>query len=135
MPWDVDPAFKRPGRFDKMIFVSPPDDEARATIFQIKLQDRPMEQIDYALLAKETDLYSGADIENVIELAAEEVINEIMRTGVERPLTMQDLKNAIQSTQPSTIDWLRTVKNYVKYANQGGLYNDVESFLSRYKRI
>lgn len=135
MPWDVDPAFKRPGRFDKMIFVSPPDDEARATIFQIKLQDRPMEQIDYALLAKETDLYSGADIENVIELATEEVINEIMRTGVERPLTMKDLKNAIHSTQPSTIDWLRTVKNYVKYANQGGLYNDVELFLSRYKGI
>ncbi|MGF9800963.1 AAA family ATPase [Brevibacillus agri] len=135
MPWDVDPAFKRPGRFDKMIFVSPPDEEARATIFRIKLHERPIEQIDYALLAKETDLYSGADIENVVELATEEVITEIMRTGVERPLTMKDLKNAIQSTQPSTIDWLRTVKNYVKYANQGGLYNDVESFLSRYKRI
>ncbi|MGF9820922.1 AAA family ATPase [Brevibacillus agri] len=135
MPWDVDPAFKRPGRFDKMIFVSPPDEEARVTIFRIKLHERPIEQIDYALLAKETDLYSGADIENVVELATEEVITEIMRTGVERPLTMKDLKNAIQSTQPSTIDWLRTVKNYVKYANQGGLYNDVESFLSRYKRI
>lgn len=135
MPWDVDPAFKRPGRFDKMIFVSPPDEEARATIFRIKLHERPIEQIDYALLAKETDLYSGADIENVVELATEEVIAEIMRTGVERPLTMKDLKSAIQSTQPSTIDWLRTVKNYVKYANQGGLYNDVEAFLSRYKRI
>ncbi|MFP3422291.1 ATP-binding protein, partial [Bacillus sp. SIMBA_161] len=66
MPWDVDPAFKRPGRFDKMIFVSPPDEEARKTIFSIKLADRPLEQIDYDLLAKETDLYSGADIENVV---------------------------------------------------------------------
>ena len=135
MPWDVDPAFKRPGRFDKMIFVSPPDEEARKTIFSIKLADRPLEQIDYDVLAKETDLYSGADIENVVETATEEVIAEIMRTGVERPIHMNDLKQAIQSTQPSTIDWLRTVKNYVKYANQGGLYNEVESFLSRYKRI
>lgn len=135
MPWDVDPAFKRPGRFDKMIFVSPPDEEARKTIFQIKLAERPMGQIDYDWLAKETDLYSGADIENVVELATETVIAEIMKTGVERPIEMNDLKQAIASTQPSTIEWLRTVKNYVKYANQGGLYNDVEAFLSRYKRI
>ncbi|GED71276.1 hypothetical protein BRE01_49780 [Brevibacillus reuszeri] len=94
-----------------------------------------MEQIDYDLLAKETELYSGVDIENVVETATEEVIAEMMHTRVERPIHMNDLKNAIQSTQPSTIDWLRTVKNDVKYANQGGLYNEVETFLSRYKRI
>ncbi|MCM3145057.1 AAA family ATPase [Brevibacillus sp. MER 51] len=135
MPWDVDPAFKRPGRFDKMIFVSPPDEEARKTIFQIKLAERPVVEIDYDWLAKETDLYSGADIENVVETATEMVIAEIMKTGFERPIQMNDLKQAITSTNPSTIEWLRTVKNYVKYANQGGLYNDVESFLSRYKRI
>ncbi|MGG4447393.1 AAA family ATPase [Brevibacillus sp. HB1.2] len=135
MPWDVDPAFKRPGRFDKMIFVSPPDEEARKTIFQIKLAERPVVEIDYDWLAKETDLYSGADIENVVEIATEMVIAEIMKSGVERPIQMNDLKQSIASTHPSTIDWLRTVKNYVKYANQGGLYNDVESFLSRYKRI
>lgn len=135
MPWDVDPAFKRPGRFDKMIFVSPPDEEARKTIFQIKLAERPVVEIDYDWLAKETDLYSGADIENVVETATEMVIAEIMKTGVERPIQMNDLKQAIASTHPSTIEWLRTVKNYVKYANQGGLYNEVEAFLSRYKRI
>lgn len=69
MPWDIDSAFKRPGRFDKMIFVAPPDEEAREVIFKLKLSDRPIGNINYSLLVKKTDLYSGADIDNIIEIA------------------------------------------------------------------
>ncbi|MGQ7280208.1 AAA family ATPase [Brevibacillus thermoruber] len=135
MPWDVDPAFKRPGRFDKLIFVAPPDREAREAIFRLKLAERPVEPLDYRQLAEWTELYSGADIEQVVEQATENVIRDIMSTGVERPIGMEDLREAIADTRPSTIEWLRTVKNYVKYANQGGLYDDVEKFLARHKRI
>lgn len=42
---------------------------------------------------------------------------------------------AIEETNPSTIDWLRTVRNYIKYANQSGLYNDVDKFLKKYRNI
>ncbi|HYE12351.1 MAG TPA: ATP-binding protein, partial [Patescibacteria group bacterium] len=135
MPWDVDPAFKRPGRFDKMIFVPPPDKKARAVIFKLKLQEKPIAELDFELLANKTELYSGADIENVVEAATEDVISEIMRTGVEREINMKDILTAIDNTRPSTIEWLKTVKNYVKYANQSGLYNDVENFLSKHKGI
>ncbi|HZG13618.1 MAG TPA: AAA family ATPase [Candidatus Bathyarchaeia archaeon] len=135
MPWDVDSAFKRPGRFDKLIFVAPPDEQARATIFQLKLADRPVDAIDFAQLAQQTELYSGADIENVVEIATEMVIMEIMKTGNERPISMKDLQQAIAGTKPSTIEWLRTVKNYVKYANQAGMYDDVEEYLSRVKKL
>ena len=135
MPWDVDPAFKRPGRFDKMIFVPPPDKKARAVIFKLKLQEKPIAELDFELLANKTELYSGADIENVVEAATEDVISEIMRTGVEREINMKDILTAIDNTRPSTIEWLKTVKNYVKYANQSGLYNDVENFLNKHKGI
>ncbi|MFZ5988581.1 MAG: AAA family ATPase [Bacillota bacterium] len=135
MPWDVDSAFKRPGRFDKTVFVPPPDEPARETIFKLKMQERPSENIDFKLLASKTELYSGADIENVVETATENVIAEIMRTGDERPIRMKDLLFAVENTKPSTLEWLRTIKNYVKYANQAGLYDDVEKFLSRHKRI
>lgn len=134
MPWDVDSAFKRPGRFDKTIFVAPPDEAARISIFKLKLEGRPTETINYELLAKATQLYSGADIENVVEVATENVINEILSSGRERPVLMKDLTDAVAVTRPSTLDWLRTIKNYVKYANQTGLYDDVESFLSRHKK-
>lgn len=135
MPWDVDSAFKRPGRFDKIIFVPPPDIKARGKIFELKLKERPVEEINYEVLAKLTELYSGADIDNVVEVATENVINEILLSGIERNITMEDLVKAIQSTKPSTIDWLRTIKNYVKYANQSGLYDDVDSFISKYKKL
>lgn len=134
MPWDVDPAFKRPGRFDKSLFIPPPDLEARAVIFQLKLSERPVDALDYVNLARRTELYSGADIENVVEVAAENVIAEIMETGSERNIGMKDLLSAIEKTQPSTLEWLRTIKNYVKYANQTGLYNDVEKYLERNKK-
>ncbi|MNC22134.1 ATP-dependent zinc metalloprotease FtsH [compost metagenome] len=135
MPWDVDPAFKRPGRFDKVIFVPPPDKKARMTIMQLKMAGRPQEAfIDYDTLAEKTELYSGADLENVIETAAEYVIAEIMKTETERPIGTKDLLRAIDSTRPSTIEWLRTIKNYVKYSNQTGIYDDVERYLSKRSR-
>ncbi|WP_338752184.1 ATP-binding protein [Bacillus sp. FJAT-52991] len=134
MPWDVDNALKRPGRFDRLIFVAPPDTEAREQIFQLKLEGRYMENIDVAKLAAQTEFFSGADIENVCELAAESVLEEILTTGNERPIRTEDLLNVLKTQQPSTLEWLRTAKNYVKYANQSGLYNDIEQYLRKYGR-
>ncbi|MED1794194.1 ATP-binding protein [Brevibacillus nitrificans] len=135
MPWDVDPAFHRPGRFEKMVFVGPPDRAARETIFQLKLDGRPVEPLDYAQLAAWTELYSGADIEYVVELATEQVLHDILAKGTERPIRMSDLRESIAATRPTTIEWLRTAKNYVKYANDEGLYDGVEHFLAEQKRI
>ena len=135
MPWDVDPAFKRPGRFDKIIFVPPPDKKARIAILKLKMAGRPQEAvIDYHAIAERTELYSGVDIENVAETATENVLSEIMKTGIERPINTRDLFNAVDVTKPSTIEWLKTVKNYVKYSNQAGLYDDVEKYLSQKSR-
>ena len=133
MPWDVDQAFKRPGRFDRTIFVQPPDLAARISIFKIKLKSKPIDEINYQFLAEQTELYSGADIENVIEIATENVISHILETGVERNISMEDLLKAIRITTPSTLEWLKTIKNYVKYSNQAGLYDDVETYLAKYK--
>ena len=134
-PWDVDSAFKRPGRFDKMIFVAPPDKSARESIFKLKSEGKPMDKdIDFRLLAEQTSLYSGADIENVIEIATEMVIDEIMETGNERNISMIDICKAINQHEPTTLEWLHTIKNYVKYSNQSGLYNDVEKFLQKHKK-
>lgn len=135
MPWDVDSALKRPGRFDKIVFIPPPDKEAREIIFKLKMQDRPADNIDYAYLAKNTELYSGADIENVVELATENVISEIIKTGTERKINMNDLLIAIQETKPSTIEWFKTIRNYIKYANQSKIYDDVEKYLKNHKKL
>lgn len=134
-PWDIDSAFKRPGRFDRVIFVQPPDKEARKIIFNLKLEGKPVEYIDLDVLSQATELYSGADIENVVDIAAEKVIEEIMNGGVERKITQKDLMLAIKQTKPSTIEWLKTVKNYITYSNESGFYDDVKKYISTVKII
>ena len=47
---------------------------------------------------------------------------------------MKDLYKAIEETKPSTLEWLRTIKNYVNYANQSGLYDDVSNYLNKIKK-
>jgi SpoVK/Ycf46/Vps4 family AAA+-type ATPase len=133
MPWDVDPALRRPGRFDKLIFVSPPDAAARKEIFMLKMKDRPAENIDYSVLSKKSELYSGADIENVVELAAENVIEAIIRTGTERKITTKDLLAAIDKTTPSTIDWLKTIQIFIKYGSNSAMFSDVAAYLKKYR--
>ena len=51
-PWHVDPAFRRPGRFDRVLFVPPPDQTARASILRIHLRGKPQASIDYTTLAQ-----------------------------------------------------------------------------------
>lgn len=134
MPWDVDSALKRPGRFDRLVFVAPPDEEAREQMFRLKLAERYTQDIDIPSLAARTEFFSGADIENLCERAAEHVLEEILDTQVERPIRMSDVETVLQEVRPSTMEWLRTAKNFVKYSNQSGIYNDVEEYLKKFGR-
>lgn len=134
MPWDVDNALKRPGRFDRMVFVAPPDAEARQQLFNLKLADRYIHHIDCEELAKRTEFFSGADIDNLCERAAELVLGEILETGKERAIGMDDMFAVMSEIRPSTMEWLKTAKNYVKYANQSGIFDDVEQYLKQYGR-
>ena len=59
-PWDVDPAFRRPGRFGEVLFVPPPDLRARVEILKLKLAGKPVAaDIDVAEIARATELSLG----------------------------------------------------------------------------
>jgi SpoVK/Ycf46/Vps4 family AAA+-type ATPase len=135
MPWDVDPAMKRPGRLSRQIFVPPPDAAARQAMLESKLTGVPAEGLDYAALAARTAHWSGADLDGLIDQAKEVVLGEVLQTGVERPIRQADFERAIELQQPSTMDWLRTVRNVVKYAGDDGSYRDVEKYLKTTRLI
>jgi transitional endoplasmic reticulum ATPase len=128
-PWQVDPAFRRPGRFDRVLFVPPPDEEARASIIEIMAQGKPIHKLDARALAKRTKDFSGADLKAVFDIASEEKLAVAMRENRIVPITTDDLVRAARSMQPSTKAWFESAKNYALYANQSGFYNDVLSFL------
>lgn len=128
-PWQLDNAFRRPGRFDRIIFVPPPDDEAKESILKIKLKDKPVNQIDYKKLSKSLVDFSGADIEAVIDIAIETKLQEAFKTGIPQPIESRDLSDAARKHRPTTKEWFQTAKNYALYANESGLYDSILSFL------
>ncbi len=130
-PWHMDAAFRRPGRFDQIVFVPPPDLEARAEILRVLLRDRPASGADVGRVASRTEAYSGADLMAVVEHAVERRLAQALRDGIPRPVTTDDLAAAVRLVRPSTGEWFATVRNYVLYANEGGLYDPVRPYLRR----
>jgi ATP-dependent 26S proteasome regulatory subunit len=133
MPWDVDSALKRPGRFSRQVFVPPPDEAARAHIIKLKLDGVPHQDIDPRAIAAITPHFSGADIEGLVDLAKDYVLEEHLAQNVERGIQQQDLKRAARSVNASTLDWLRTATNLVKYAGADDAYSEVGRYLKMHK--
>ena len=130
-PWFVDSALRRPGRFDRILFVPPPDLEARVEILQLHMAGRPIEQIDYPRIARGMEKFSGADIRSVCEIAADGVIQEIMKSGQMRSIGTNDVLLALKKVRPSTLEWISTAKNYATYSNDSGAYDDILDFFKK----
>lgn len=128
-PWHIDPAFRRPGRFDRILFVPPPDEPARASIIEVLAEGKPITDLDVALLARKTKDFSGADLKAVFDHAIEKGLAKAMKTGQVVPLTTRELLDAASVLKPTTKAWFESARNYALYSNQGGFYNDVLSYL------
>ncbi|MCP4693101.1 MAG: ATP-binding protein, partial [Desulfobacterales bacterium] len=133
VPWAVDAAFRRPGRFDRVLFVPPPDAEAREAILRIHLADRPVvEGVDLAPLVRKTSGFSGADLLNVVETASDHAIEASLESESEVPISAAFLRQSLTEVKPTTLEWLTTARNYARYANESGQYNEVLDFLKKY---
>ena len=128
-PWHLDSAFRRPGRFDRILFVAPPDEEARAAIIALLAKDKPIADLDARALAKKTRHFSGADLKQVFDMAIEFCLARAMKEGRIVPVTTRDLVEAASRVKPSALAWFESAKNYALYANQGGFYDDILNYL------
>lgn len=128
-PWHLDPAFRRPGRFDRILFVPPPDIQARASILRLLCRNKPIEDIDYQHLSKKSENFSGADLKAIVDLAIERKLQEAIKQGIPKPLTTRDLVAAASAIKSSVTEWFSTARNYAVYSNQGGIYDDILKYL------
>jgi len=128
-PWNLDPAFRRPGRFDRIVFVPPPDVTTRESILRLKLKNKPTGTIDLRTIAKKSNNYSGADIDAIIDIAIELKIESSFSDGIPKPLETEDLINALSKHNPSTQEWFSTAKNFAMFANDSGLYDDILTYM------
>jgi AAA family ATPase len=96
-PQALDPALLRPGRFDELIYVSPPDHDARRAIFaKVAAQRKMHPDVDIDRLAQETEGYSGAEIKGICAAAGVAAYDRFEEGGIGE-IMMQDLEKAIRN--------------------------------------
>lgn len=132
-PWHLDTAFRRPGRFDRILFVPPPDMDSKAEILKIGLKGKPQENIDTAKVAKACKDFSGADVIATIDVAIECKLEKALQEGVPQPLSTKDLLNAAKMHKSSIKEWFSTAKNFALYANESGQYDEILAYMKMKK--
>ncbi|HEX5243016.1 MAG TPA: ATP-binding protein [Tepidisphaeraceae bacterium] len=117
VPWQLDPAILRPGRFDEKVYIPLPDPAARRKMIELYLGKRPVApDLDFDSLAQRLNGFSGADIKYICDRAATIPFLESVATGNEQPITQQILDQVLKETPPSVTnemlgryeDWGRT---------------------------
>ncbi|MEM4064252.1 MAG: AAA family ATPase [Candidatus Micrarchaeaceae archaeon] len=98
----LDTALIRAGRFDKIIYIKPPEKEERAKIFELNLKNAPYEKnIDFEKLGEMTQGFTGADIANVCRQVKMNVLERSLQGGGDELITFDDIAKVIQNTKPS----------------------------------
>jgi len=135
-PNAIDPALRRPGRFDREIEIGIPDEEGRHDILQIHTRGMPLEQdIDLKSYAKVTHGFVGADLEMVAKEAAmrslRRIIPEINLKETKIPanvlnkikITNQDFDDALKDVHPSAMREVLVQKPNIGWNDIGGINN------------
>jgi len=134
-PWDVDSALLRPGRFDRLMLVLPPDKPAREAILRRHAQGRPFADIDFGSLAARTEMFSGADLAHLCESATEFALEGSLATGAIRKVDRNDFEAALKAVKPSTRTWFETARNFAMFANDAGTYDDLMAYMRLHRLL
>lgn len=132
-PWDVDSALLRPGRFDRMLLVLPPDAPAREAILHLHLRGKPVDRLDVRRVVKATAGLTGADLALVCEHATERAMDDSLRRGTVRPIGQDDLVDAVKHVRSTLGPWLEIARNVATYGNESGTYDDLLEYLRRHR--
>ncbi|KAL1752591.1 P-loop containing nucleoside triphosphate hydrolase protein [Schizophyllum commune] len=125
-PNAIDPALRRPGRFDREIEIGVPDVDARADILRILLSKTPnqIRPEDIQALAARAHGYVGADLSSVVREAGTAAIKRHLSSatpsGSEPQITLDDLDHALLSVRPSAMRSLFVEAPRVRYSDVGG---------------
>ncbi|RUS46859.1 26S protease regulatory subunit [Cohnella sp. AR92] len=131
-PWYLDSALRRPGRFNHLVFVPPPEEAERETILGLKLAGKPANGLNLSKIAADTRLFSGADLDQVVKDAVESAMERTFETGIIQPITMDDLKKAVKSRKPTTLEWFSTARNYATFSDVNQDYQIVLDYAKKH---
>jgi SpoVK/Ycf46/Vps4 family AAA+-type ATPase len=101
-PEALDPAMLRPGRFDKIIYVRPPNEKERAGMFELYLKGAPIDKgVDFQELGRISEGFTGADINNMCREVKTEALRMASQTGKDILIEMSDVQKLVAQFKPS----------------------------------
>ena len=98
---DLDPALLRPGRFDYVLPIGPPDPDARAALWRVFLGGITSEEVPVQDLVAITELFTPADVEFAARKAAQAAFERALTTGADSPAALDDFRTAVAATRPT----------------------------------
>jgi transitional endoplasmic reticulum ATPase len=121
VPWQLDPAMMRPGRFDEKVYIPLPDLSARRKMLDLYLSKRPVAtNVNLDELAQKLDGYSGADIRYLCDRAATIPFMQSVASGIDGDITSQILADVLNDTPRSvTPDLLKRFEEWSRQAVVG----------------
>jgi len=134
MPESIDPALRRPGRFDRELEISIPDKESRKEILQVHIRGMPLQKVNLNEVVELTNGFSGADISSLCKEAALKAIKRLMPKINKEPskhlsrelldelvITHKDFLDALNIVEPSAIREVLVQIPNTKWEDIGGL--------------
>jgi len=101
-PWDLDPAILRAGRFDKIIYVPPPDKDGREKILQVLIKDLIISKNIISKVAELTENYTPADLKLVVEEVKRNLLKEASISGnLRTEVKLEDFMNVLNRVKTS----------------------------------
>src|SRR3954453_10969308 len=109
----LDPALLRPGRFDRQVFVSPPDLKGREEILRVHSQNKPLQDVDLEMVARQTSGLTGADLANICNEAAifagrqhrESILMEDFEGALERVVAGMESRRVMNEHEKRVVAW------------------------------
>ena len=143
IPEMIDPALRRPGRFDREIVIPVPNVEGRRAILRIHSRRMPLApDVDLERLAQITHAFVGADLEALckeagmvalrryLSLEGENHLDAILSTSARLQITMEDFLTALREIEPTATREFYTERSTVKWHHVGGLKKIKETLVS-----
>ncbi len=117
VPWQLDPAVTRPGRFDRLIYIPPPDKESRTEIVrQYMSRVARKGKIDYEKLGELTEGYSAADMEYLCKYSSQKAFMKSVEGREDEMVTMETFMESLSVIKPSINK--NVIERYIKFEEE-----------------
>jgi transitional endoplasmic reticulum ATPase len=126
-PWDIDPAIRRSGRFNKLVYISSPDNADRAEIFKIYLQQiRLGEGIDYNRLSSLTAGWSSSDIEAICQDVSDKLLDMRLGGATDAKADLAVLETAIKGRKSSLTSWFMQALKELEKSGEDAIFAEIK---------